>query len=111
MRRPASDSPPTRSAFLRLAVIDTTGGEEDRKRGRKIVMIDPVLLEQKGKVYEDEGCLSFPGFTERVQRPLWAKARARDLEGKLYEVEGDGLLARALCHEIDHLDGIRSSSA
>src|SRR5207249_5826979 len=91
---------------LRLAVIDTTGGEEDARHGRKIVLVDPVMLEQKGKVYEDEGCLSFPGFTERVQRPAWARVRARDLDGKEYEVSGDGLLARALCHEVDHLDGV-----
>lgn len=91
---------------LRIAVIDTTGGEEDRSLGRKIVMIDPVLLDQKGKIYEDEGCLSFPGFTERVQRPGWARARARDLAGQEYEIAGEGLLARALCHEIDHLDGV-----
>ena len=91
---------------LRLAVIDTTGGEEDARRGRKIVLVDPVMLEQKGKVYEDEGCLSFPGFTERVERPAWARVKARDLDGKEYEVSGDGLLARALCHEVDHLDGV-----
>lgn len=90
---------------LRLAVIDTREGESPRSKGRKIVMVDPVLIEMRGTIYEEEGCLSFPGFTERVERPAWARARARDLEGREYEVEGEGLLARALCHEIDHLDG------
>ena len=91
---------------LRLAIIDTTDGEEVDKRGRRIVLVDPVIVERRGKIYEEEGCLSFPGFTERVERPAWAHARARDLEGKEYEISGDGLLARALCHEIDHLDGV-----
>jgi peptide deformylase len=91
---------------LRLAVIDTREGEPAGGKGRKIVMIDPVMLERSGRVVEDEGCLSFPGFTERVQRAAFARARARDLEGRDYEVAGEGLLARALCHEIDHLDGI-----
>ena len=91
---------------LRLAVIDTTEGEEDRRRGAKIVLVDPVMLEQRGRVYEDEGCLSFPGFTERVERPSMVRVKARDLEGKEYEITGEGLLGRALCHEIDHLDGL-----
>jgi peptide deformylase len=91
---------------LRIAVIDTTGGEEDRSVGRKLVLVNPVMLETKGKLNEDEGCLSFPGFTERVQRHSWARAKALDIDGNEYEVAGDGLLARALSHEIDHLDGI-----
>lgn len=90
---------------LRLAVIDTREGESPRSKGRKIVMIEPVMLERQGTIYEEEGCLSFPGFTERVERPAWARVKARDLEGIEYEVTGEGLLARALCHEIDHLDG------
>src|SRR5262245_15886575 len=91
---------------LRVAVIDTTGGEDDRSNGRKLVMINPVMLETKGKLNEDEGCLSFPGFTERVTRASWARAKALDLDGKEFEVTGEGLLARALAHEIDHLDGV-----
>src|SRR5436309_10894369 len=91
---------------LRLAVIDTTGGEPGEVSGRKIVLVDPVVLEQRGRIYEEEGCLSFPGFSERAERPSWARVRARDIEGKEYEVVGEGLLARALCHETDHLDGV-----
>lgn len=91
---------------LRLAVIDTREGEAEGSTGRKIVMINPVMLEKKGRIYEDEGCLSFPGFTERVERAAWVRAKALDLEGKEYEIAGEGLLARALWHEIDHLDGV-----
>jgi len=91
---------------LRLAVIDTTEGEASRGKGRKIVLVDPVVLEKKGKIYDDEGCLSFPGFTERVERFGWVRVKARDLDGREYEVAGEGLLGRALSHETDHLDGV-----
>src|SRR5213594_3352656 len=91
---------------LRLAVIDTTEGEPSLGKGRKIVLVDPVVLEKRGRMHEDEGCLSFPGFTERVERPGWVRVKARDLEGREYEIAGDGLLGRALCHETDHLDGV-----
>src|SRR6478736_2495825 len=67
---------------LRIAVIDTREGENNPASGRKIVMIDPVMVEVRGRIYEDEGCLSFPGFTERVQRSPWARAKATDLEGR-----------------------------
>ena len=90
---------------LRLAVIDTREGETPGSKGRKLVLIDPVMLEKKGRLYEDEGCLSFPGFTERVERPAWVRVKARDIDGSEYEITGDELLGRALCHEIDHLDG------
>lgn len=90
---------------LRLAVIDTREGDKTTITGAKIVLVDPVLVETKGRIYEDEGCLSFPGFNDRVERPAWVHARARDLEGRSYEIVGEGLLGRALCHEIDHLDG------
>lgn len=90
---------------LRVAVIDTTGGDESPASGHQLVLINPVLLETRGRLYEEEGCLSFPGFSERVERASWACVRAKDIEGKEYEVTGEGLLARALSHEIDHLDG------
>jgi peptide deformylase len=91
---------------LRLAVIDTRDGEEKPDKTHKIVLVDPVVLETKGTIYEDEGCLSFPGFTERVESPAWIRVRARDLEGSEYEVSGEGLFGRALRHETDHLDGV-----
>ena len=91
---------------LRLAVIDAREGDQTASRGAKIVLIDPVLVETRGRIYEEEGCLSFPGFTERVERPAWVRVKARDLEEKEFEIDGEGLLGRALCHEIDHLDGV-----
>lgn len=91
---------------LRLAVIDTRDGEESPDTSHKIVLVDPVVLETRGTIHEDEGCLSFPGFTERVKSPAWVLVRARDLDGREYEVSGEGLFGRALRHETDHLDGV-----
>jgi peptide deformylase len=87
---------------LRVAVIDTSVGEEP---DALIVMINPEVTEQTGQQIEEEGCLSIPGYTEYLERPLWAKIRALDLDGKEFTLEGEGLLARAFCHETDHLDG------
>ncbi|HET9481090.1 MAG TPA: peptide deformylase [Candidatus Polarisedimenticolia bacterium] len=87
---------------LRVAVIDITAGQET---GHLIVMINPQVIEREGKQVEEEGCLSIPGFTEFVQRPERAVVRATDLEGREFTLEGRELLARAFCHETDHLDG------
>lgn len=87
---------------LRLAVIDVTAGQES---GHVIVLINPQVIEQEGKQVEEEGCLSVPGYTEYVQRPARAVVRALDLEGREFTMEGRELLARAFCHETDHLDG------
>ncbi|HKY32214.1 MAG TPA: peptide deformylase [Candidatus Polarisedimenticolia bacterium] len=87
---------------LRVAVIDVTAGQEP---GRVIVLINPDVVEQEGRQVEEEGCLSIPGYTEFVQRPARAVVRALDLEGKEFTMEGRELLARAFCHETDHLDG------
>jgi peptide deformylase len=87
---------------LRVAVIDTTVGEDPNAL---IVMINPEVVEARGKQIEEEGCLSIPGYSEFVQRPQWAKVRALDLDGNEFTREGEGLLARAFCHETDHLDG------
>ena len=87
---------------LRVAVIDVTAGQE---QGHLIVMINPQVIEHEGKQVEEEGCLSIPGFTEFVTRPARAIVRATDLEGQEFTMEGRELLARAFCHETDHLDG------
>lgn len=71
-----------------------------------IELINPVILEKKGEQTGDEGCLSIPGRYECVTRPMWVKVRAQNRNGETFIVEGEGLKARALCHEIDHLDGI-----
>lgn len=87
---------------VRVAVIDVTAGQEP---GRLIVLINPAVIEQEGRQVEEEGCLSIPGFTEFLTRPARAVVRALDLEGREFTMEGRELLARAFCHETDHLDG------
>lgn len=81
----------------RLVVIDVGEGP--------IVMINPVILETSGEQTGDEGCLSLPGKAGTVTRPNYVKARAFDENMEEYEIEGTELLARAICHELDHLDG------
>lgn len=70
-----------------------------------LVLINPVILEMDGEQVGEEGCLSVPGKSGQVTRPNRVKIRAYDRNMKEYEMEGEGLLARAFCHEIDHLDG------
>jgi peptide deformylase len=89
----------------RVAVIDVAGAEEDAKP-EKIVLINPQVIAKAGKQTGEEGCLSIPGFREPVTRAKVATVRAQDVEGQWFEVTGEDLLARALLHEIDHLDGI-----
>ena len=86
----------------RLMVIDITVGEDPKQL---IVMANPVMLEMEGEQREEEGCLSVPGHAGVVQRPAWVKVSGQDLKGNPVTMEGTGLLARAFCHEIDHLDG------
>jgi peptide deformylase len=87
---------------IRLMVIDITVGEDPKQL---IVMANPVLVAQEGEQHEEEGCLSVPGYSGVVSRPAWVQVRGQDLEGKEVVMEGTGLLARAFCHEIDHLGG------
>lgn len=81
----------------RIVVIDVGDGP--------IVLINPVILEQSGEQTGDEGCLSVPGMAGQVTRPDHVKVKALDINMEEVEYEGEGLLARAFCHEIDHLDG------
>lgn len=82
----------------RIVVIDVGEGP--------IVMINPEILETSGEQTGQEGCLSLPGQAGIVTRPNYVKARALDENMQEYEIEGTELLARAICHECDHLDGI-----
>lgn len=82
----------------RIVVIDVTGEDP-------ILLINPVIIEISGEQTGNEGCLSLPGKTGVVTRPNYVKVRAYDEEMKPFEIEGTELLARAFCHEIDHLDG------
>jgi len=86
----------------RIAVIDTTFKEDPNA---KIVLINPEIISLEGTDVGSEGCLSIPEFREDVKRAARATARAQNLEGKFFEVTGEELLARALQHEIDHLNG------
>ncbi|MEJ5368721.1 MAG: peptide deformylase [Bryobacteraceae bacterium] len=87
----------------RLAVIDTSAGEDESAR---LVLVNPEILVKEGTQIGEEGCLSIPGFREDVKRAWRVRVRAQDLEGKFFETEGEELLARVMQHEIDHLDGI-----
>ncbi len=69
-------------------------------------LVNPEILSQEGSQLGDEGCLSAPGEWARVERPMKVLVKAFDRHGKEFTVKGEGLLARALCHEIDHLDGV-----
>ncbi len=71
-----------------------------------IELVNPVIVEKKGVQNEPEGCLSIPGESGITIRPMWVKVKAQDRYGKTFFIEGEGLKARAFCHEIDHLDGI-----
>ena len=69
-------------------------------------LINPEILETSGSIVEDEACLSLPGRVGVVERPAYVKIAGQDREGRRVEYEGEGLLAKAFCHEYDHLDGI-----
>jgi peptide deformylase len=82
----------------RVVVIDVGEGP--------IVLINPEIIESEGEIIKPEACLSVPGIVGEVPRPRRVKVKAQDKWGKPFEIEGEELLARALCHEIDHLEGV-----
>jgi peptide deformylase len=86
----------------RITVIDVSFGKDE---AQKYALINPVVVSAEGKQVEEEGCLSLPEIREKVQRAERVKVRAQNVKGEWFEVEGTELLARALLHEIDHLDG------
>ena len=88
---------PQVGVLKRIVVIDIGEGP--------VVMINPVILEKSGEQTGDEGCLSLPGKAGQVTRPNHVKAKFYDLDMNEWEVEGEGLMARCICHELDHLDG------
>ncbi len=87
----------------RIAIIDLSVGEEE---GALHVIINPEIVASSGTQSDEEGCLSFPGITEIVTRPRCVTLRALNLEGKIFTLEGEDLMARAICHEVDHLNGV-----
>jgi len=86
----------------RIMVTDPSSGE---KKNQVVTMLNPEIVAVDGEQFEEEGCLSVPGFSSTVVRPKKVVLRGVDLNGKEIVVEGSDLLARAFCHEIDHLDG------
>ena len=91
---------------LQLAVIDLSSREDEEQRHPLLVIINPELLVMEGSVLEEEGCLSIPDYAEKVRRAARVKVRAQDRTGKQFELEAEGLMAKALQHEIDHLNGL-----
>ena len=88
---------------IRLAVIDVTTG---KNLEAKIVLANPEIIHAEGEAREEEGCLSVPGFRGYVVRPQFVTVRAQNIKGETFEIRGENLLARAFCHEIDHLNGV-----
>ncbi len=86
-----------------LAVIDVSVGKNPEAR---LVLANPEIIRMEGEQREEEGCLSLPSFRGNVARPQYVTVRAQDVTGKTFEMNGEGLLARAFCHETDHLEGI-----
>jgi peptide deformylase len=88
---------------IRMAVVDVTAGKNPEA---KIVLVNPDVIHAEGEKREEEGCLSIPGFRGYVVRPLFVTVRAQTVTGETFELRGEDLLARAFCHEIDHLNGV-----
>jgi peptide deformylase len=95
---------PQIGVLKRITVIDVSHPDADERD--PIVLINPEIIEKSGSLKWEEGCLSFPGLYGDVKRAAEVKVRALDRDGEEYEIEGEELLAVALQHEIDHLDGI-----
>ena len=88
---------------IRLAVVDIGADPENPDLH---VLVNPEIVEETGSDLDLEGCLSIPEVSEKVSRPAAGIIRARNLDGESIELEMEGLLMRAVCHEIDHLDGV-----
>ena len=87
----------------RLFVMDCSGGEDE---SQKIAVINPEIVHAEGEQIGEEGCLSFPGIYQKIQRSLRTIVRAQDVEGNWFELDGKDLTARCVLHETDHCDGI-----
>jgi len=99
---------PQVGVLRRVALVLDCSQEPDQTETLEEIaleLINPVILAQDGAQEGYEGCLSVPGVMGFVTRPQWVKVRAQNRMGEWFEVEGEGLTARAICHELDHLDG------
>lgn len=92
---------PQTAVPARVIVVNTTGSKDN-----ELSLVNPVMLKFSGLQAGEEGCLSFPGIFAKIERPARIIGRAQNLLGKLVEFEAEGLLARVIAHEIDHLDGV-----
>ncbi|MGA9069491.1 MAG: peptide deformylase, partial [Terracidiphilus sp.] len=88
----------------RLLTIDLSLGKNPKD---KLVLINPEIISAEGKLYEEEGCLSFPDIREKVVRHAKVRIRAQDEYGKWFEMDGEEVLSRCFQHEIDHVDGVQ----
>ena len=84
----------------RIFTIDVSHNHKE-----PLCFINPEILDSREKITMDEGCLSFPGLYFAVERAKWIKVRAQNQQGKFFELEDDGLLARCILHELDHING------
>ncbi len=87
-------------------VLDQYLDEDDNEVDEIIELVNPEIIERKGEVTIFEGCLSFPGRNGAITRPQYVKAKAQDRYGNEFVIEAEDILARAICHECDHLDGV-----
>ncbi len=91
---------------LRVLVIEMPKDKEDPHSGEQVILINPEIVKSTGEQFGEEGCLSIPGYVGMVRRAMKVSVKGLNRRGKEVRVNGEGLLARALQHEIDHLDGI-----
>jgi len=91
---------------LRVVVIEIPADEESGEKGRRYALCNPEIVKASGEEYAEEGCLSLPGLFGEVKRAATVTVKGFTPEGKPIRVKGEGLLARVLQHELDHLDGI-----
>jgi peptide deformylase len=94
---------PQIGVLKQIAVIDPSAGKD---LGKRIVLINPTIGERQGNQRGNEGCLCFPGFVEQITRSMSVVVETRDSSGGVVHLKSEGLLSRALQHEIDHLNGI-----
>ncbi|MCL4488218.1 MAG: peptide deformylase [Chloroflexi bacterium] len=91
---------------LRALVIEMPEDEEEPQGGKQVILINPEIVKAEGEQFGEEGCLSIPGYVGMVRRAMKVTVKGLDRKGKEVRVKGEKLMARALQHEIDHLDGV-----
>lgn len=91
---------------LRVLTIEMPKDEEEPNSGEQVILVNPEIVKAEGEQFGEEGCLSIPGYIGMVRRAMKVSVKGLNRKGKEIRVNGTGLLARALQHEIDHLDGI-----